>query len=165
MKPAYRASWMCRKTLTAEIQSGTSNVSTSELSRYSLSEPQAARKTQRICPMEQYNLARRAALPPFDCCRVSLKKTDAHRHDRGGGALLYPPMAEIRFCTRVRCGFELKRKRNMQPAATPFLRGVREQVRGVFAGSEQSVHLVAAGELETERSGPGVEINGRHFSQ
>ena len=74
MKPVYRASSMCRKTRTAEIQSGTPNGSTSELSRYSLSETQAARKTQRICPMEQYNLAKCAALPPFDCSRLSLKK-------------------------------------------------------------------------------------------
>ena len=73
MKPVYRASSMCRKTLTAEIQSGTPNGSTSELSRYSLSETQAARKTQRICPMEQSNLAKRAALPPFDCPRILLK--------------------------------------------------------------------------------------------
>ena len=67
---------MCRKTLTAEIQSGTSNVSTSDPSPfpYSLSEPQPARKTQRICPMEQSNLARREALLPCDCCRLSLKK-------------------------------------------------------------------------------------------
>ena len=65
---------MCRKTLAAEIQSGTSNVSTSEVSSYSLSEPQPARKTQRICPMEQYNLAKCAALSPFDCSRLSLQK-------------------------------------------------------------------------------------------
>ena len=52
---------------------------------YSLSEPQPARKTERFCPMEQYNLAKCAALSPFDCWRISLKKKDAHRHDRGGG--------------------------------------------------------------------------------
>ena len=78
MKPAYRASSMCRKTLTTEIQSGASNVSTSDSSPYSLSEPQPARKTQRICPMEQYNLAKCAALSPFDCCRISLKKKNAY---------------------------------------------------------------------------------------
>ena len=57
---------MCRKTLTAEIQSGTSNVSTSDPSPlpYSLSAPQPARKTQRICPMEQSNLAKFAAPSP-----------------------------------------------------------------------------------------------------
>ena len=87
MKPVYRDSSMCRKTLAAEIQSGTSNVSTADPSPlpYSLSEPQPARKTQRICPMGQYNMAKSAALSPFDCCRVSLKKKDAHRHDHGGG--------------------------------------------------------------------------------
>ena len=86
MKPAYRDWSRCRKTLTAEIQSGTSNVSTSDPSPfpYSLSTPQPARKTQRICPMEQSNLAKRAAP-----CRVRLlahlpEKKDAHRHDRGG---------------------------------------------------------------------------------
>ena len=42
---------------------------------YSLSAPQPARKTQRICPMEQSSLAKRAALPPFNCWLVSLKKT------------------------------------------------------------------------------------------
>ena len=66
---------MCRKTLAAAIQSGTSNGSTSEVSSYSLSEPQPARKTQRICPMEQSNLAKCAALSPLDCWLVSLKKT------------------------------------------------------------------------------------------
>ena len=35
--------------------------------------------------MEQSSLAKRAALSPFDCSRVSLKKKDAHTHDRGGG--------------------------------------------------------------------------------
>ena len=87
MKPAYRASSMCRKTLTAEIQSGTSNLSTSDPSPlpYSLSEPRPAYRTQCFCPMEQSNMAKGAALPPFDCRRVSLKKTDAHRHDPGGG--------------------------------------------------------------------------------
>ena len=65
MKPAYRASSMCRKTLTAEIQCGTSNVSTSDPFPFpdSLCEPQAACKTQRICPMEHFNLAKFAA--PF----------------------------------------------------------------------------------------------------
>ena len=76
MKTAYRASSRCRKTRTAEIQSGTPNGSTSHPSPfpYSLSAPQPACKTQRICPMEQYNLANIAALPPFDCPRISLKK-------------------------------------------------------------------------------------------
>ena len=87
MKPAFRASSMCRKTLTAEIQSGTSNLSTSDPSPlpYSLSEPRPAYRTQCFCPMEQSNMAKGAALPPFDCRRVSLKKTGAHRHDPGGG--------------------------------------------------------------------------------
>ena len=76
MKPAYRDSSMCRKTRTAEIQCGASNMSTSGPSPfpYRLSAPQPARKTQRICPMEQSNLAKCAALSPFDCCRISLKK-------------------------------------------------------------------------------------------
>ena len=83
MKPAYRASSMCRKTLTTEIQSGTSNVSTSDSSPlpYSLSAPQPARKTQRICPMEQSNLAKRAAP-----CRVRfpahLAKNTGRAHAR-----------------------------------------------------------------------------------
>ena len=65
MKPAYRASSMYRKTPTAEIQCGTSNVSTSDLSPLpcSSSKSQPARKTQRFCPMEQSNMAKRAALP------------------------------------------------------------------------------------------------------
>ena len=66
MKPAFRASSMCRKTLTAEIQSGTSNLSTSDPSPlpYSLSEPRPAYRTQCFCPMEQSNMAKGAALPP-----------------------------------------------------------------------------------------------------
>ena len=86
MKPAYRASSRCRKTLTAEIQSGTSNVSTSDPSPlpYSLSAPQPARKTQRICPMEQSNLAKRAAPSSVRLLAHLPEKKDAHRHDRGG---------------------------------------------------------------------------------
>ena len=30
-------------------------------------------------------MAKHAALAAFDCSCISLKKTDAHRHDRGGG--------------------------------------------------------------------------------
>ena len=76
MKPAYRDSWMCRKTLIAEIQSGASNVSMSDPSRLpnNLCEPHAARKTERIWPLEQLNMATRAALSPFDSWRVSPNK-------------------------------------------------------------------------------------------
>ena len=87
MKPAYRASWMRRKTLTGESQSGTSNVSTSDPARLpdNLCEAQPARKTERFCPLEQLNMAKCAALSPVDCWRVSRKKTDAQMHDHGGG--------------------------------------------------------------------------------
>ena len=85
MKPAHRASSMCRKTLTTEIQSGTSNVSTSDSSPCSLSAPQPARKAQRICPMEQYNLAKFAALLPVRLLAHFPEKKDAHTHDPGGG--------------------------------------------------------------------------------
>ena len=87
MKPVYRDSSMCRKTLTAEIQSGTSNVSTSDPSPlpYSLSAPQPARKTQRICPMEQSNLAKFAASSPVRLLAHFPEKKDVHTHDRGGG--------------------------------------------------------------------------------
>ena len=49
------------------------------------SKPEPACKALCFSPMEQFNMAKCAALPPFDCRRFSLKKTDAHTHDRGGG--------------------------------------------------------------------------------
>ena len=85
MKPAHRASSMCRKTRTAEIQSGTSYVSTPDSSPYSLSAPQPTRKTQRICPMEQFNLAKMRGPFPVRLLARLAEKTDVHRHDRGRG--------------------------------------------------------------------------------
>ena len=66
MKLAYWDSWMCQKTLTAEIQSGASNVSMSDPSRPpdNLCEPHPARKTERFCPVEKLNMAKRAARRP-----------------------------------------------------------------------------------------------------
>ena len=76
MKPAYRASKMSRKTLTAGIQPGTSNVPTPgpPPRPSSLSETQLVSSTLSFCPIEQSSLAKSAALPSFDCSRVSLKK-------------------------------------------------------------------------------------------
>ena len=76
MKPAYRALWMCRKTLTAESQSGASNVSTSDPFRVpeKLCETHPARKMERFCPVEQLDMAKCAALSPFDSLRVSPKR-------------------------------------------------------------------------------------------
>ena len=58
MKPAYRASWMCRKTLTAESPSGTSNVPTSDPSplSYSLSGPHTSCETERLWALGYFNL-------------------------------------------------------------------------------------------------------------
>ena len=65
-----------RKTLTAGIQPGTSNVSTPgpSLRPSSLSDTQPVSSTLSFCPIEQSSLAKSAALPSFDCSRVSLKK-------------------------------------------------------------------------------------------
>ena len=89
MKPAYRTSWMCRKTRTAEIQSGASNASTSDPSPLpdNLYEPQPARKTERFCPVEQNSVARVPTPPPFDCSCISLKIKDALGASWPGGVL------------------------------------------------------------------------------
>ena len=52
MKPAYRDSWMCRKTRTAERPSGTSNVRTSDLS----SLPRSLRAPKRFGKLKEFAL-------------------------------------------------------------------------------------------------------------
>ena len=69
MKPAYWASSMCRKTLTAEIQPGTSNVSTSDPSSY----PAAYTRLNRFLKLKEFALWNTPVwpnawpFPPFDC--------------------------------------------------------------------------------------------------
>ena len=45
-------------------------------------------ETERFLALDYFNLGTRAAFPPFDGWRVSLKTTNAHTHDRGGGRAL-----------------------------------------------------------------------------
>ena len=49
----------------------------------SLSEPHTSCEMERFWALGHFNLGKCAALPPFDCWHVSLKKTDAHSHDPG----------------------------------------------------------------------------------
>ena len=76
MKLAFRASWLCRKTLTAEIQTGAPNASRLDRSPLpdNVREPQPVCKTEIFCPVAQLNMAKCAALSPFDCWRVFRKK-------------------------------------------------------------------------------------------
>ena len=50
-----------------------------------VSGPHTRCETERFLALGYFNLGTRAALPPFDGWRVSLKTTNAHTHDRGGG--------------------------------------------------------------------------------
>ena len=77
MKPAYRASSMCRKTRTAEIQSGTSNGSTSDSSPFPYSLSTAATGLVKLKESALWNnliWPNLRPLSPFDCWRISLKK-------------------------------------------------------------------------------------------
>ena len=86
---------MCRKIWTAKIQSGTSDLAKSELveSHTRIRGSHTSCETERFWAMGHYNLGTCAAPPPSVCLCLSLKKilkkilkkTDAHRHDRGGG--------------------------------------------------------------------------------